>query len=176
MFDTVNFKAPFDAGGGIPQNTYDLVGRVDYNFTDKTQMFFRGGREASIQASRIQHLQCLSPVRHRHHISEPELSLQCLSHLHAQPVSKRQGELYALQRKQLFDQSLLYVPNLMFVSPTDPNTGALIQMPGLDNFSEPGVGGLPAGGPQNTIQLEPDLSWTKGKHSMRFGFWRHTSS
>ena len=46
MFDTVNFSAPFDAGGGIPQNTYDLVGRVDYNPTDKTQMFFRGGREA----------------------------------------------------------------------------------------------------------------------------------
>ncbi len=49
MFDTVNFKAPFDAGGGIPQNTYDLVGRVDYNPTDRTQMFFRGGRENSIQ-------------------------------------------------------------------------------------------------------------------------------
>ena len=26
------------------------------------------------------------------------------------------------------------------------------------------------GGPQNTIQFEPDLSWTKGKHSIRFGF------
>ena len=43
-------------------------------------------------------------------------------------------------------------------------------MPGLQNLSEPGVGGLPAGGPQNTIQIEPDLSWAKGKHSMRFGF------
>jgi hypothetical protein len=69
-----------------------------------------------------------------------------------------------------YDPSLLETPNLMFVSSTDPNSGALIQMPGLENFSEPGEGGLPAGGPQNTIQLEPDLSWTKGKHSMRFGF------
>ena len=66
MFDTVNFQAPFDAGGGIPQNTYDLVGRVDYNPTDRTQMFFRGGRENSIQTPRIQHLQRLSPIRHRH--------------------------------------------------------------------------------------------------------------
>ena len=49
MFDTVNFAAPFDAGGGIPQNTYDLVGRVDFNATGRTQMFFRGGRESSIQ-------------------------------------------------------------------------------------------------------------------------------
>ena len=45
VFDTVNFNAPFDAGGGIPENAYDLVGRVDYNPTDKTQMFFRGARE-----------------------------------------------------------------------------------------------------------------------------------
>ena len=29
MFDTINYTAPFDAGGGTPQNTYDLVGRLD---------------------------------------------------------------------------------------------------------------------------------------------------
>jgi hypothetical protein len=57
----------------------------------------------------------------------------------------------------------------MFVSPTDPVSGITIQMPGLENYSEPGVGGVPVGGPQNTIQFEPDLSWTKGKHSMHFG-------
>ena len=28
-------------GGGIPQNTYNVTGRVDYNLNDKTQMFFR---------------------------------------------------------------------------------------------------------------------------------------
>ena len=69
-----------------------------------------------------------------------------------------------------FDTSLTDTPNLMFVSPTDPVTGNVIQMPGLQNYSEPGEGGLPYGGPQNTIQYEPDLSWTKGKHSMRFGW------
>ena len=35
----------FDAGGGLPGNQYTLVGRLDYNLTDKTQMFFRVGRE-----------------------------------------------------------------------------------------------------------------------------------
>ena len=42
-------------------------------------------------------------------------------------------------------------------------------MPGLENFSEPGEGGLPFGGPQNTLQFEHDLSWTKGRHNMKFG-------
>jgi hypothetical protein len=32
-----------------------------------------------------------------------------------------------------------------------------------------GAGGLPFGGPQNVLQLTEDLSWTKGKHTWRFG-------
>ncbi len=45
VFDTVNFAVPFNDGGGLPQNTYALVGRLDYNLSDTTQMFFRAGRE-----------------------------------------------------------------------------------------------------------------------------------
>ena len=41
MFDTVHFNAPFNSGGGVPQNANDLVGRLDYNMNAKTQMFFR---------------------------------------------------------------------------------------------------------------------------------------
>ena len=44
-----------------------------------------------------------------------------------------------------------------------------LPFPGLFNLMEPGEGGLPSGGPQNTIQLQHDLSWTKGNHAMRFG-------
>ncbi len=46
VFGLVNYTAPQDAGGDLPQNTYELVGRVDYNLTPKTQMFFRFGRES----------------------------------------------------------------------------------------------------------------------------------
>ena len=59
------------------------------------------------------------------------------------------------------------VPSLMFGSATAG--GLQVTFPGLENFMSPGSGGLPYGGPQNTIQLEQDLSWTKGRHSMRFG-------
>ena len=47
IFGQVNFKASADAGGDYPQNTYRLLGRVDFNMTDKTQMFFRYGKEYS---------------------------------------------------------------------------------------------------------------------------------
>ena len=44
-------------------------------------------------------------------------------------------------------------------------------MPGLENYSEPGDRrpARPAV-PRTPFNIEPDLSWTKGKHSMRFGW------
>ena len=36
---------PFDAGGDVPQNTYSLVGRVDFNLSDKTTMYARIARQ-----------------------------------------------------------------------------------------------------------------------------------
>jgi hypothetical protein len=170
MFDTINFRAPFDAGGGIPQNTYYLDGRVDYNPTDKTQMFFRGGREASIQLPGSNSYSAY-PQYNTGTTFLNQSYLYSLSHTFTPNLFLSAKASYTrFNQNTSYDSSLVETPNLMFVSPTDPNTGALIQMPGLENYSEPGLGGLPAGGPQNTIQLEPDLSWTKGKHSMRFGF------
>ena len=45
VFDVVNFKVPFDAGGDVPQNTYSLVGRIDFSMSDKTTMYFRAARQ-----------------------------------------------------------------------------------------------------------------------------------
>ena len=42
----VNFKTSADAGGDLPQNTYRLLARVDFNMTDKTSMFFRYGKQS----------------------------------------------------------------------------------------------------------------------------------
>jgi hypothetical protein len=58
---------------------------------------------------------------------------------------------------------------LMFYPGNDPFTGITLSTPGLANQNAPGQGGLPAGGPTNILQLEDDLSWTKGRHNMRFG-------
>ena len=46
VFDTVNFTAPFDAGGGVPVNQYVIAAKIDYNLTNNTQMFFRAGYES----------------------------------------------------------------------------------------------------------------------------------
>ena len=169
LFDTVNFHAPFDAGGGVPENTYQLIGRADYNPTDKTQMFFRVGREDLTQ-----------PLGTASYSAYPQYDvgsatlnqsyLYSLSHTFSNDLfGSLKASFTRFNTANSYETSLTYSPNLMFVAPTNPFSGGLIQMPGLENASNPGTGGLPFGGPQNTIQAEPDISWTKGKHTMRFG-------
>jgi hypothetical protein len=171
VFDWVHFTAPFDAGGGIPENQYTLVGRLDYNPTDKTQMYFRGGREnenqfvGSSSYSAYPQYDVGTAILNQSY-------LYSVSHTFSPNLFLGTKVSYTRYNNNTsFDTSLTGTPNLMFVSPTDPNpnAGGTIQMPGLENASEPGEGGVPVGGPQNTIQIEPDLSWTRGRHSMHFG-------
>ena len=169
VFDTVNFQAPFDAGGGTPTNTYALVGRLDYNPTDKTTMYFRAGREYEddFQGSNSY---SAYPQYDTGGTTANQSYLFNISHTFTQNLFFSTKFSYTrFNNNTSFNNALVSTPNLMFVAPTDPVTGGTIQMPGLENSSEPGEGGVPVGGPQNTIQIEPDLSWTKGKHSLRFG-------
>jgi len=41
MFDLVNYSTPSDSGAGVPQNTWNTLNRVDYNLSDKTQIYGR---------------------------------------------------------------------------------------------------------------------------------------
>jgi hypothetical protein len=169
VFDTVGFQAPFDAGGGTPTNTYALVGRMDFNPTDKTSMYFRAGREYEDDFMGSNSYSAY-PQYDTGATTENQSYLYNISHTFTQSLFLSTKFSYTrFNNNTSFDNALVSTPSLMFVAPTDPATGATIQMPGLENFSEPGEGGVPVGGPQNTIQIEPDLSWTKGKHSWRFG-------
>ena len=115
MFDTVNFHAPFDAGGGIPQNTYDLVGRVDYNPTDKTQMFFRGGREASIQLPGSNTYSAY-PQYDTGLTFLNQSYLYSVSHIFTPSLFLSVKASYTrFNENTSFDSKALYVPNLMFV-------------------------------------------------------------
>jgi hypothetical protein len=169
VFDQVGFQAPFDAGGGTPTNTYALVGRMDFNPTDKTSMYFRAGREYEDDFMGSNSYSAY-PQYDTGATTENQSYLYNISHTFTQSLFLSTKFSYTrFNNNTSFDNALVSTPSLMFVAPTDPATGATIQMPGLENFSEPGEGGVPVGGPQNTIQIEPDLSWTKGKHSWRFG-------
>lgn len=74
-----------------------------------------------------------------------------------------------LNTSQTYDTALQNSPVLITsVNAQVPTTTTFIQLPGF--FDEnPAVGGLPFGGPQNTIQWNQDLNWIRGKHSLQFG-------
>ncbi|MGI8565931.1 MAG: carboxypeptidase regulatory-like domain-containing protein, partial [Pyrinomonadaceae bacterium] len=41
VFQQVTYSTPADVGGGLPQNQYQTVARIDYNLSDKTQIYGR---------------------------------------------------------------------------------------------------------------------------------------
>jgi hypothetical protein len=169
IFDVVNFKAPFDAGGDVPQNTYRLAGRLDFNLSDKTTMFFRGARESELETNGS-FFYSPYPQYDVGTINLNQSYLYSLSHsFNASLFNNLKLSFSRFNDANSFDAAQTSVPNLMIVPPADPVTNAEIQLPGLENYGAPGAGGLPYGGPQNTLQPQDDLSWTKGKHSMRFG-------
>jgi Carboxypeptidase regulatory-like domain/TonB dependent receptor len=169
VFDQVAFTVPFDAGGGEPVNQYDWIARADYNLSEKTQMFFRLGHEKQAFFTGTTSFSAY-PQYDTGSSAANQSYLYSISHtFNSNLLNNTKVSFTRFNSATSFDQSLTFTPNLMFVSPVDPVDNATIQMPGLQNFSEPGVGGVPVGGPQNTLQLEHDLSWTKGRHNMKFG-------
>jgi Carboxypeptidase regulatory-like domain/TonB dependent receptor len=173
VFDVVNFTAPFDAGGGLPQNTYDLLGRVDYNISDKTQAYFRFARYSE---NDFPGAVFYTPYP-QYNVGATGLdnsALLSVSHQYnSNVIGTTKASFTRFNVASSFDTALTQTPNLYlstssYSEQSDYVTGNVIQLPGLENTAE-GSGGLPFGGPQNTFQLSHDLAWTKGRHTMHFG-------
>ena len=164
----VNFAANADAGGDFPQNTYRLLGRVDYNLSDKTQMFARFGQENQLLFSG-QDFYGPYPQYDVGTAVNNDTGLFSLTHtFNSYLLSNSKVSVSRLTDPFTYNSAYQNVPELLFGAATANNLQ--ITFPGLANDMFAGAAGsLPFGGPQNTIQFEQDVSWTKGKHNMRFG-------
>jgi hypothetical protein len=169
VFDTVNFTAPFDAGGDVPQNTYTLVGRLDYNLSDKTQMFFRAARHMETELNGSSFYSPYPQYDVGEGYADQSYLYSVSRTISANLFDNLKASFTRFNDANTFNTAYTLTPNLMLVPPTDIVTGNEIVLPGLENYGEPGLGGLPFGGPQNTVQAQDDLSWTKGRHSMKLG-------
>jgi outer membrane receptor protein involved in Fe transport len=171
VFDVVNYIAPQDAGGDTPQNTYFLTGRFDYNLSENTQLFFRYGREslATLQGGLF-----ASPYS-QYDVGETIYNnnfLLSVNHTFTSTLlSATRLSYFRDDEAENYNTSLQSTPELIL---WNINLGSVtiagqpVQFPGL--FAQnTGSGGLPYGGPQNTIQINEDLSWLHGKHNMRYG-------
>lgn len=168
FLDVVNYSVPADAGAGAPQNQELVVGRVDWNVSDRTsvytryafnrQLLFPGTVSTSAYAGydtgeTIQQNNMLVSLTHSfssRFTSQSKLVFNRLNDfqpLGTQPIS----------------------PGLYFNPATGTGTkiGRELMLPGYLPLT-PG-NGIPFGGPQNFLQAYQDFSWIKGKHAFRFG-------
>ncbi len=163
----VNFKASADAGGDFPQNTYRLMGRLDYTHSGNTQMFFRFGQESSDLFAGTQFYGPYPQYDVGSAVSN-DAGLYSISHSFSPSIfSSSKLSFSRFENPYTYDTAQQEVPMLMFGGATA--NGLQVTFPGLYNLMQSGSGGVPYGGPQNTTQAEEDLSWMKGRHSMRFG-------
>jgi outer membrane receptor protein involved in Fe transport len=169
VFGAVSFTAPQNAGGSVPQNTYNIVGRFDYSMTDKTQIFFR-----YVDYNEIDQPGAIfaSPYSQYNvgQTSDDQAYLLSLSHIFTPAfTSNTKLSFSRFNTFQAYDTSLQNVPVLIVsVLATIPHTGTPIQLPGFFD-TNPANGGLPYGGPQNTSQINQDLNFQKGQHSVQVG-------
>jgi outer membrane receptor protein involved in Fe transport len=167
VYQRVGYRVPADSGGGDPQNTLSFAGRVDYNLSEKTQVYFRYGRYES----------SLFPG-----------TLTDSPYIGYDTADFQLNTAYAFSATHLFSPTMVSQTKLSFnriadtqplaegpVAPTLYTTlsatnslgGASILYPGYSPRT-PG-NSIPFGGPQNYYQINQDITKTFGKHSIRFG-------
>jgi len=173
MFDTIHFNAPFNSGGGLPQNTNDLVGRLDFNMNSKIQMFFRFARYNETDFAGAAGYSPYPQYDVGDSNADDSGLLSINYAIKDNLLNNLKLSYTRFNTASAFNGALTNTPNLFLQNgeqpqSNNPATGNIIQLPGLQNSTD-GNGGLPFGGPQNTIQIEEDLAWTKGRHTMRFG-------
>lgn len=166
VYDLVNFSAPGDAGGGSPQDQYQTVARVDYNLSERTQMY---GRYALQGITYTPGYVSSSPYN-GYNTGETDFNNNALfsvTHMFTPRLVSQSKVVFNRLNQQ---QPLNSVPvPTMYTSGNGSNTllGQYVFYPGYTPTS-PG-NGIPFGGPQNFVQIYEDLSITFGKHSLRWG-------
>ncbi len=166
-FQQVTFSTPRDVGGGLPENEYQTVNRVDYNFSDKTQIY---GRYALQSANFFKGTNAYSPYEgfSTGFTNFNQNVLINMTHTFSSKfVSATKLAFNRLNGGQpLGDQPL--VPTLyMQDTRTVTLQGVQVLFPGYLPYS-PG-NAIPFSGAQNVYQLNQDLSYSMGKHNWKFG-------
>lgn len=167
IYQKVAYNVPADSGGGDPQNTFLFAGRVDYNVSDKTEVYFRYARFDST-------------------LFDGDVSNSPYVGYDTGETDAKGG--YTLSATHVFSPSLVTQTKLSYnrigilqplgsagIGPTLYTTAgatssianAQIVYPGYSAFT-PG-NSVPFGGPQNFIQANEDVTKTFGKHNLRFG-------
>lgn len=169
-FQEVAYSVPTDLGGGFPQNDASTVTRVDWNLSEKTQIY---GRYALQDNITLPGTGANSPYEgfNTGTTAYNQNFLVSLTHTFSPYVVS--ASKIAFNRvntgNPLGDQPAgptLYMNEVIAVN-VDQNTPVNVAFPGYLPFG-PGLA-IPANGPSNQLQLYQDMNYLKGNHQFRFG-------
>lgn len=167
VLQQVNVTVPADAGGGIPQNTYNIDGRVDFNLSSHTQMY---GRYVLFNQTTPLGTGNVSPYA----------GYSTGMNTKAQNLVYGVTHTFTSNFTSQIQLGLLRVNvnQPLGVNPAGPtlfiNSGAAptiannqLVFPGYSETNA--ANGLPSGGPQNNIVISPTFTYVRGRHTLTFG-------
>jgi hypothetical protein len=166
VFGEVIQSLPVNAGGGLPQNSYQLVGRVDWNISTASQLY---GRYALQSQDFFEGTNAFSPYAgfNTGVTNFNNNFLLSLTHtFNPRWVSQSKVAYNRLNNEQPLGAQPP-TPSLYLRAAATSINGIAVALPGYLPFS-PGLA-IPAGGPQNLLQFNEDLNYARGAHTFRFG-------
>lgn len=166
-FTQVRYNVPNDIGGGLPQNTYQTVNRVDWNISDRTQVYGRYALESNDFFQGTNSSSPYSGFNTGVNVFNNNFLLSATHTFSPNFVSQSKIVFNRLNENQPLGQGPVS-PTLYFFSNTAAQLqGRNIALPGYLPFN-PGSA-IPFGGPQNLLQVYQDFNSTLGKHQFRYG-------
>jgi hypothetical protein len=169
--DIVSYNVPADAGGGSPQNTTMEVARVDWNISDRTTFFARYASFKELDFAGTVNNSPYDGYNTGQTNYDQNYSFN-LSHVFTPRFVDTAKVTFNRLNGPVQGLSTAPISPTLYTSSTLPsvtvagNTQPLI-FPGYNEFT-PG-NAIPFGGPQNLYQFYDDVSWTLGRHQIKFG-------
>lgn len=163
----VRYNLPTDAGGGDPQNSYNTSTRIDWNYSNKTQIYGRYAIESqkffpgTVGASPYAGFTTGQTAFNQNAIINGTHTFS------SNFVSQTKFVYNRLNSAQPLDGAPVQPTYFFRTNVVASFLGQAIDMPGYLPES-PGAA-IPFGGPQNVGEAYEDLNWIKGKHTLRFG-------
>jgi outer membrane receptor protein involved in Fe transport len=167
QFQQVTYPVAADAGAGLPQNTWEMLTRADWNISEKSSFFARYSIDSF---SYFPGTVAYSPYA-GYNTGETDYDQAILlSFTHIFTPNLVSASKVSYNRfNDLQPLGPAPVGPTLYANSTSATSidGNDIAFPGYLPFS-PGSA-IPFGGPQNFYQYAEDLSWIKKNHSFRFG-------
>ncbi len=167
MFNEVTYNTAADAGGGLPQNTYDIVGNVDYNWSDKTQISARYALYSENDFAGTINTSPYVGYETGQTNFDNHLTVSVTHTYTPSLISQTRASYNRLTNEQPLGSAPVSPTLYMSANGVVQLAGQNVAFPGYSEYS-PG-NAIPFGGPQNFGVLSHDVTKIWGKHNFRFG-------